>query len=311
MSNKKSDKKKLKILVIVGTTASGKTGLAVRLAKKFNGEIISADSRQVYEGMDIGTGKDLEDYNIRKGKKVMKIPHHLIDIVDPNEKFDLAKWIKLANIAIEDIISRNKLPIIAGGTGLYAQALVEGFQLSEIGPDNKLRKDLEEKNAEELFYLLEKINKNFAKRLNNSERNNKRRLIRYIEVLKENNQKIKKKKNSKYEFVILGVTYPREELKERIYNRLIDRLEKQDMINEVKNLRKQGITWKRLEEFGLEYRFIAKYLQNKITYEEMVERLDIAIRQFAKRQMTWLKRWEKQGASINWIRNNKDAEKFV
>jgi tRNA dimethylallyltransferase len=317
MSNiNENNQTKPKIIVIVGTTASGKTSLAIKLAQKYNGEIISADSRQVYRGMDIGTGKDLKDYEIISrivNDKIqsVKIPYHLIDIINPQEKFDLAKWIKLAEKAIQDILLRKKLPIIVGGTGLYIQALIDGFQLSSIQANNALRKKLEKKSEEELLTILTKINKFFTTRLNNSEKNNKRRLIRYIEVLGQKGSVAQKKKNNKYDFLIIGATFPREELKERIYNRLINRLEKDGMVEEVKNLHKKGLSQKRLESFGLEYKFISKYLQNKLSYDEMVERLNIAIRQFAKRQMTWLKRWEKQGTKINWINNFKEVDKII
>ena len=304
-------KNKNKIIVVLGTTASGKTKLGVDLARKFNGEIISADSRQVYRGMDVGTGKDLDEYK--------NIPYHLIDVVNPNTKFSLAKYQKLAFQAIEDILKRGKTPIIVGGTGLYLQAVVDNYNLSGARPDKELREKLEGKSAGELFLELKKINSKFAERLNESERKNRRRLIRYIEIMQDKGAEKKgvshpigcETPKAKYDFLLLGLTWPRETLKERIYKRLMERLENENMVGEVKELHKDGVSWKRLESFGLEYKYISLYLQGKLDYEEMVEKLNIAIRQFAKKQMTWFRRWEKQGRKINWVKDGEEAEKLV
>jgi tRNA dimethylallyltransferase len=328
-----------KIVVILGPTSSGKTGLAVQLALKFNGEIVSADSRQVYKGMDVGTGKDLAEYEQKitnfkfqisnKSQifksQVIKIPHHLIDVVKPSEKFDLAKYQKLAFKAIDGILSRGKLPIVAGGSGLYLQAIIDSYRLSNVGENQKLRKDLEKLSPEQLYKKLLKLNKKFAEKLNNSERNNKRRLIRYVEIQQESqpalasfglagkNARKQESKNVKkeYSYLILGLKWPREILRERIYRRLINRLEKENMVDEIKRLHQEGLGWKRLESFGLEYKFISQYLQNKMSYKDMVEKLNIASRQFAKRQMSWFRRWEKQGRKINWLKDQKIAEKKV
>lgn len=303
-----------KIVVITGTTASGKTELAVELAYKFNGEIVSADSRQVFIGLDIGTGKDLDEFEVKRKSRALgakvKIPYHLIDIVDPKEEFNLAMYQKLAYKTIDDILSRGKLPIIVGGTGLYSQAVVDGYNLSESHPDKELRQKLEKYSVDRLIAEINKINKSFADKLNSSERKNKRRLIRYLEILKNGINK-ENKKNKKYNTLIIGVTFPRDELQKRIKERLLSRLGKQDMVGEVKRLHKQGLSWKRLESFGLEYKFISFYLQNKLGYDEMVEKLFIAIRQFAKRQLTWLKRWEKQGQKIYWLNNRKQIYNLV
>lgn len=299
---------KKEVIVIVGTTASGKTKLGVDLAKKYNGEIISADSRQVYRGMDVGTGKDLKEYKIKEKGKTVKVPHHLIDVANPKDKFDLAQWYKMAKEALDDIISRGKLPIIVGGTGLYAQALVDGYSLNSVKPDERLRNRLEKKNKEELFKMLTKKNSNFASKLNNSERNNKRRLIRYIEIFNKGEEYVIKQESDEYTFAIIGVTFPREELKQRIYKRLLDRLKKEDMVDEVKRLHKQGLSWEKLESFGLEYKFASQYLQKKLSYREMIEKIYIASCQYAKRQITWLKRWEKQGQKIKWVNSIKDIK---
>ncbi|MCK5510276.1 tRNA (adenosine(37)-N6)-dimethylallyltransferase MiaA [Candidatus Parcubacteria bacterium] len=313
-------KKKKKVVVIVGTTASGKTALAVDLACKFGGEVISADSRQVYKYMDIGTGKDLDEYYVetRRGASAprVKIPYHLIDVAHPNTHYDLAKWLRKAKISINNILDKGHLPIVAGGTGLYAQALVDNFNLSKYGEDKELREKLEKKEILELFEILLKLDEKFAKKLNNSEKNNKRRLIRYIEICKQG-EKIKNihprriNKNNEYEFLLIGVTHPIEILRKRIYKRLIHRLEKEDMIGEIIRLHKdKKISWKRLDSFGLEYKFIAQYLRKKLSYEEMVEKLNIAIGQFAKKQITWLRRWEKQGVKIYWAKNKREAGKI-
>lgn len=287
--------------MILGPTSGGKTKLAIDLARKFNGEIVSADSRQVYRGMDIGTGKDLKEYKI--GKK--KINYHLIDIVNPKTEFNLAKYQKLAYRAIDDILSRGKLPIIAGGTGLYIQAVIDGYQLSAIKPDKKLRAKLEKMTAEKLFAMLKKINLKKANSLNESEQKNKRRLIRHIEIVQAPSNAKERQVTPKYMPLLIGLTFPKETLEKRIYKRLVERLEKENMIEEVKKLRKSGVSWKRLEGFGLEYKYISLYLRGKLTYDEMVNLLNIAIRQFAKRQMTWFKRDKR----IKWITKKQEAEK--
>lgn len=314
-----SIRKSNKIIVILGPTAGGKTGLAVKLAHKYNGEVVSADSRQVYKGMDIGTGKDLDEYEFTvRGKKV-KIPYHMIDVVSPKTEYSLAKFQKQAFKAIDDILDRGKLPIVAGGTGLYLQAIVDNYQLSSVKANKELRERLEKESVEQVFAELKKIAPAFAKRLNQSEQGNKRRLIRYIEVMEPSkkagrhgtwNMEQKKKKKD-YKFLILGITWPKDILRERIYKRLVDRLENEDMVGEVERLHKEGVSWKRLEKFGLEYKFISLYLQGKLEYEEMVEQLNIASRQFAKRQMTWFRRWEKQGRKIKWVKTYKESRELV
>lgn len=295
--------KKPKIIVILGTTASGKTALGIKLAKKFKGEIISADSRQVFKGMDIGTGKDLSDY----GKGRYKIPYHLIDIIEPNEEFNLAKYQKAAHEAISSILKKGKVPIIVGGTGLYIQALVDAYDLAGSAPDPKRRKELESKSVEELYSILEGLKKEFAHNLNNSDRHNPRRLVRYIEIIEEGEKTGKVKKENPYDFLLLGVSWSDDVLRERINKRLLDRL-KEGMIPEVERLQNEGVSWARLNSFGLEYRFVAWYLQEKLSFEEMLEKLQNAIYRFAKRQKTWFKRWEKQGRKIEWV---KDAEEAI
>jgi len=291
-----------KIIVILGPTASGKTKLAVELAEKFNGEIVSADSRQVYRGMDIGTGKDLSEYSV---------PYHLIDVVSPKIRFDLAKYQEAAFKAINDILKRGKLPILAGGSGLYLQAVIDNYRLSDIKSDLVLRKKLDKLSVEKLFKKLEELAPKMAVKLNQSDKNNKRRLIRYLEILSQDKNFKSRSGKKKYQALLIGVNISREVLQQRIFKRLIQRLKEQDMVGEIEKLRKGGLSWKKLEEFGLEYRLIALYLQNKLQYDEMVKKLNLAIYQFAKRQLTWFKRWEKQGTKINWLKDDKKIEKLV
>lgn len=295
---------KIKLIVILGPTASGKTKLAVDLARQFNSEIISADSRQVYRGMDIGTGKDLAEY--------ADIKYHLIDVADPKSQFSVAEFKRQSDKAIEDIAKRSKLPMLVGGSGMYLQAIVDNFQLDENdGADEKLRAELESKNIRELFEMLVKNNQFFAAGLNNSDKNNKRRLVRYVELSTKNKLKTTFEPQPKYDCLILGLMPDKELMESKIKKRLIERLEKEDMVNEVEGLRRQGVSDKRLKDFGLEYKFITEYLEEKYSYSEMIECLFIAIRQFAKRQITWFKRWEKQGREIIWLENRAQAETLI
>ncbi len=288
-----------KVLVILGPTASGKTSLAVKLAKKYHGEIISADSRQVYRGLDIGTGKDLGEYG--------QVPYHLIDVASPMEEFNLAKYQKLALKAIKDIISRGKLPIITGGTGLYLQAIVDGYRLTPYTPNPKRRAELEKLSPVKLYSLLSKEKPEFAANLNNSDKNNPRRLIRYIEIMESGEKKKPTKKKMPYDFLLLGLEQDDEEMRKRIIKRIKDRLDNEDMLGEVERLIDAGVSVSWLNSLGLEYRHLTWYLQDKLNYEEMLERLGAATYRFAKRQKTWFKRWQKQGREISWISNFSEA----
>lgn len=290
-----------KLLVILGPTATGKTKLAVRLAKKYNGEIVSADSRQVYKGMDVGTGKDLGEY---RGVK-----YHLIDVVSPKTEFNLAKYVKMARKAINDIQKRGKLPILVGGSGLYLQAIVDGYVMSDAKPDKKLRAKLSGKSVGELQKMLKELDTDFT-----GEVQNKRHLVRYIEMVKKQKKPLSallQKKGSEYDCLVLGVKMPRVEINKRIDKRLIYRIEHEGMIKEVEQLHKGGASWKRLESFGLEYKFVSQYLRGKLSKLEMVEKLKTAIHQFAKRQLTWFRRWEKGGRKIKWVRNYGQAGKLT
>jgi tRNA dimethylallyltransferase len=294
---------KPKILVILGPTASGKTHLGVSLATEFNGEIVSADSRQVYCGLDIGTGKDLAEYKIN-GRA---IPYHLIDIVNPKTKFDLAQYQTAALSAISKILKKDKLPIIVGGSGLYLQAVVDNYQLSSVNPDIKQRARRAKMSATELFQELSEVQPDFAARLNNSDKNNPRRLVRYLEIWEAGAGAKNVKKETPYNFLLLGLAWPDQVLRQRIEYRLLERLEQEGLVAEVKRLNETGLSWERLKSFGLEYKFISQHLLGELTYEKMVKKLTAASYRFAKRQKTWFKRWEKQGEKIIWIKDKTAA----
>jgi tRNA dimethylallyltransferase len=295
-----------RVIAIVGATSSGKTSLGIKLARLFDGEIISADSRQVFRGMDIGTGKDLADYS--SGGKPVK--YHLIDVVSPKTEFSLAKYLKLAKKAISEVISDHKLPILVGGTGLYAQALLDGFSLSAVRPDLKKREELEKFTPEEIIAKIAAINPLFAAKINQSDSKNRRRLARYLEILENGGEKKKRMAASSYDALVIGIDCSDDILKERIVRRLQDRLAG-GMIEEVKRLHSDGVSWKRLASFGLEYKFVSWYLLGKIDYTDMEEKLATAIYRFAKRQKTWYRRWEKQGRKIHWVNNEKEAKQLV
>jgi tRNA dimethylallyltransferase len=303
MSPKAINLNKPKVLVLLGPTAVGKTALGVRLAWKYQGEIVSADSRQVYQGMDIGTGKDLAEYKV--GRK--HIPYHLIDVISPNTEFNLAQYQKLALEAISDIINRGQLPIIVGGTGLYLQALVDNYDLSKISPDLEKRRELEALTKDELFGRLKKLKPEFALKLNNSDKNNPRRLVRYLEIVEKDGD-LSNKQDSPYDFLVLGLDFPDDILRERINKRIKNRLEKEDMLSEVERLHNSGVSWERLISFGLEYKFLSYYLLGRLDYDEMVQKLGDASYRFAKRQKTWFKRWERQGRKIHWLSGQSEAE---
>ncbi len=269
---------KKKVLVIVGPTASGKSALGVKLAQKFNGEVISADSRQVYKGLDIGTGK------ITKSE-MHGIPHHLLDVANPRSQFSAAEYKKLALKKIEEILEKNKLPIIVGGTGFYIDALT--LNLPEVPPNKDLRKRLEKKSAEELFKILKKKDKVRAKTI---DKHNKVRLIRALEIIESLGKVPKYREHLNNNFILIGLL-PKN-IDNRIYKRLLKRLP--GIIREVKKLHNPpaggGLSWKRMHELGLEYRYIAMFLQNKLNKEETIEKLYTEIKKYSKRQRLWFKR---------------------
>lgn len=295
--------KKPKIIVVLGPTASGKSDLCVDLALWLDSEIVSADSRQVFKNMNIGTGK------ITK-KEMRSIPHHLLNVANPKQKFDIVKYKNLAEKAIEKILQKNKVPIICGGTGFYIQSIVDNIAFPEVPADESLRKKLEKYSLDKLLKILDKLDPKILKTI---DQKNKRKIIRAIEISKALGSVPKLKSNPKYDALQIGISKDKETLKKLIEKRLQKRL-KQGMISEVKKLHANGVSWKKLISFGLEYKFIALYLQGKLTKQEMTEQLNTAIWHYAKRQITWFKRDER----INWLneknspsQNKKEAKKLI
>ena len=296
-----------KIIVILGPTASGKSDLAVKIAlwlsskkikKEFKiegAEIISADSRQIYRGMDIGTGKITKE-------EMKGIPHYLLDVASPKRNFTVAQFVDLAKKAISKIFKKKKIPIICGGTWFYIYALVDGYTFPRVKPDWKLRRKLEKKSEKELFEELKKLDPERAKTI---DFHNKRKLIRAIEIIKKIGKVPPlKKQPPPYPVLFLGIEKNFSELKKSIEKRLKKRL-KQGMIEEVKKLRESGVSWKKLESFGLEYEWIAKYLQRKIEKEEMIKKLQKDIEKFAKKQIKVFKKDKR----VIWIKNEKEAKR--
>jgi tRNA dimethylallyltransferase len=291
-------KKPYDLIVITGPTASGKTSLAARLAYDIDGEIISADSRQVYSKMDIGTGKDLEDY-IVFGKK---INYHLIDIAEPGYKYNVFEFQKDFVKAYTDTRNNGKFPILCGGTGLYIEAALGKYKLIEVPENPKLRDELNGKPMNELISMLQSL-----KTLHNtSDTTDKERLIRALEIEFFNKQNPDFKSSMpNINYIIFAANPPRYIIRQKITNRLKQRLES-GMIEEVDALLKSGLSPEQLIYYGLEYKYITNYIIGKLSYEEMFNLLNTAIHQFAKRQMTWFRRMQKNGFEINWIDSYKD-----
>ena len=296
-----------KLIAILGPTASGKTSLAVQLARHFRGEIISADSRQVFRGLDIGTGKDLKEYSGSDGSgRLWRVPYHLLDVIDPSEEYSLAQYQKAVLLAMAGIHQRGRIPFLAGGSGLYAQAVIDNYQLDDRGPDRELRAALNGLSTEEIFRRLSEADPEQTYGLSASEKANRHRLIRRLEKIKQGNN-ICRTGQPLFDSLVLALSRPRSELDERIQARLRARLESEDLIKEVENLLASGLSAQRLISFGLEYKYIVLYLQKKLSYEQLFEQLFIAIRQFSRRQLTWLRRWEKQGRAIHWLKDTQEA----
>ena len=277
-----------KVIVIVGQTSTGKSDLAVKMAKRFDGEVVIADSRQVYRGVDLGSGKITKE-------EMKSVPHHLLDIADPRKNFSVYEFKKLAEKKIKEIIKRNKVPIITGGTGFYIDAITKGMILPNVPPNPRLRRGLEGKSTEGLTLRLKRIDPERAK---NIDLKNRVRLIRAIEIA-EYLGKVPKLKTSpaKYEFVKIGLLFPERILKKRIKTRLRERLRK-GMALELHALHEKGIPWKRFEELGFDQKYTALYLQGKLTEVELLEKLLQANWRYAKSQMTWFKR----DGEIRWFR---------
>ena len=293
--------KKLKslpyIVVILGQTATGKSDFAIKLACKIDGEVVSADSRQVYKGLNIGSGK------ITK-KEMRDVPHHLLDVVNPRRRFTVAEYKLLSDKKIQEIFSRGKTPIICGGTGFYIDAVVNGTVFPDVPPNTKLRKKLDKRTSSELLRMLKKLDPRRARKIDPK---NKVRIIRAIEIAKSLGRvpPISRTK-PKFEFIKVGLWLPPEKIKKKIKKRLLARL-KIGMVDEVKKLHASGLSWRRLEEFGLEYRYVALYLQKKISKSKMIEELENEIYHYAKRQITWFKR----DKEILWVEANKVKNIFL
>ena len=281
------------LITITGATAGGKTAVASHLAKELQTEIISADSRQVYRGMDIGTGKDLDDYVV-DGKL---IPYHLIDIVDAGYKYNVFEFQKDFFRVYSEMISRNKLPILCGGTGMYIEAVLKNYELIQVPVNETLRKQLDGLNIEEL----DKILQSYKKPHNKSDLDTTKRAVRAIEIQEYylKNQLVQTE-NPKINSLNIGIMFDRDIRRQRITERLKQRLEN-GLIEEVEKLLSQGLKHDDLEYYGLEYKYLSLYLAGKITFDELFSSLNTAIHQFAKRQMTWFRGMERRGFNIEWI----------
>jgi len=282
-----------KLLVILGPTASGKSDLAIKIAKFFNGEIVSADSRQVYKEMNIGTAKPIKN-NL----------HHLLNIVNPRQRFSASQYKELAYKAIKDIQNRNKLPILCGGTGLYISSVIENWQFPKIPPQEKLRKELEKKPIEQLFKIYQKIDPDGAKFI---DKKNKRRLIRAIEVCKTNNKAFwqqRKKSKPPFKALLIGIKLPKEELKERIAKR-VKKMIKTGLETEIKALSKKYGWISLLQTIG--YQEWKQYFDSKINEKEVQDLIELHAFQYSKRQMTWFKKMK----NVQWIEKPEQAIKLT
>lgn len=286
------------MITILGPTASGKTSIAAALASRIGGEIISADSRQVYRRMDIGTGKDLADYEVG-GKH---IPYHLIDIAEPGYKYNLFEYQRDFHTAYDDITSRGRTPVLCGGTGLYIEAVLNGYALSPVPQNQELRDSLSAKSLDELTAMLKALKKQTGSNMHNrSDVDTVQRAIRAIEIETYNLQHpTPEREMPGISSLVIGVDVDRETRRRRISDRLEARLH-EGMIDEVKGLLAEGVSAESLMYYGLEYKFVTEYVTGKTIYNDMLSRLEIAIHQFAKRQMTWFRGMERRGIHINWI----------
>lgn len=281
------------LIAILGPTASGKTPFAAALAYKLNGEIISADSRQLYRGMDLGTGKDIVDYTVNG----IQIPYHLIDIADPGYKYNVFEYQRDFLRAFDDINSRGRQPILCGGTGMYLEAVLKGYKLLPVPENQELRERLAGKSLEELTTILQ----TYKQLHNTTDVDTAKRAIRAIEIEEYYlEQNIEKRSFPELNSLIIGIDISRELRREKISNRLRQRL-KDGMVEEVERLLAHGISPDDLIYYGLEYKYLTLYITGQMTYEEMFSGLEIAIHQFAKRQMTWFRGMERRGFDIHWI----------
>ena len=281
------------MITILGPTACGKTTLAVALARKIGGEILSADSRQVYRRMDIGTGKDLSEYE--------GVPYHLIDICEPGTKYNLFQYLQDFRQAYDDIAARGAIPILCGGTGLYIEAVLKDYQLSPVPQNPELRKQLEGKSLEELTAMLRQLKERNGTHMHNTtDVDTAQRAIRAIEIELGGERSELKSESLPLPSPIFGLDIPRDLRRERITHRLKARLE-EGMVDEVRHLLDEGIPAEDLTYYGLEYKYVTEYVTGVLNYDEMFRQLEIAIHQFAKRQMTWFRGMERRGLMIHWI----------
>ena len=281
---------KYDLITILGPTAAGKTRLGVQLANRFDGEIISADSRQVYRRMDIGSGKDLSEYVI-DGRA---IKHHLIDVIEPTDEFNLYDFFTRFKIAYEEIKGKNKIPFLVGGTGLYLHSILKGYSLNDVKFSEERKRELAETSHTELIDQLKKLNPNLH---NTTDLTDKERTINAILIAEQQAQGVRINLSS----LNIGVHDERGVIKQRITKRLKERL-KNGMIEEVEGLMKEGVTIEKLNFFGLEYKYIGQYLTGELSYNDAFQKLNSRIHNFAKKQMTWYRKMEKEGIEINWVK---------
>lgn len=281
------------LITILGPTAGGKTRIAAHIAHRLKGEVISADSRQVYKHMTIGTGKDYEDYSIND----TRIPHHLIDIREPGEKYNVFEYQQDFYKVFRDIRERGKMPVLCGGSGLYLEAVLDGYKMLKVPEDKKLREELESKSLQELSSILA----GYKSLHNLTDIDTKKRAIRAIEIARfQQEHQTDPGTQPEIHCLLVGIRYDRRTQKDRISQRLHHRLQ-HGMIEEVQKLMDMGLSDKDLVYYGLEYKYITKYLIGELEYLDMVEKLGTAIHQFSKRQMTWFRRMERNGKTIHWI----------
>jgi tRNA dimethylallyltransferase len=296
--------KKYNLITILGPTATGKTGLAAHLASRIDGEVISGDSRQVYRGMDIGTGKDYIDYFVDG----IEVPSHLVDIEDPGVHYNVYRFQTDFGRVFDDICSREKFPVLCGGSGLYLEAVLKDYRLIQVPPNKDLRKTLEGKTLEELSEILKELK---PKLHNKTDIETDRRVIRAIEIeLYYHNNLETEASAAEFNSLNIGVKVDREVRRNRITQRLRQRLD-EGMVQEVQRLLDSGLTPEQLIYYGLEYKYVTLYLTGALTFGEMFEQLEIAIHQFAKRQMTWFRGMEKRGTEIHWIDGQLPMEEKV
>ncbi len=290
----------INLLTVLGHTAAGKTAFAARLADRLGGEIISADSRQVYRGMDIGTGKDYQDYLVGDHR----VPVHLIDILDAGEEYNLYRFKRDFLRVFREISGRGLLPILCGGTGLYIESVLRNYRLLDVPPNVPLREELEKKSYKELIGIL----KLHGPLHNVTDTVNRKRLIRAIEIaMHQSVQPEDPESEQELKPLVLGIRFDRTIRRQRITKRLRDRLEK-GLIEEVEHLLRSGVTAEQLDYYGLEYRFVSRYVMQQLTFEDMFDQLNTAIHQFSKRQMTYFRGMERRGIAIHWLEGGESME---